>query len=265
MLTCTSFSLQSDHRLIQICQSFFGVTTTSVSAIDRRTADRAFAELLSRYHQWLWKQIHKLPGLDESEAYSAALEGFRRAIITFDLSSGYALVTWASHCVRSALTAVFAREQRQAAKVERVAAIAPLVHEDELIDPFEMEQLHRDLQHLQIAITQLSTATQAIITMRTTGMSFVQISQELGKSASAVRMSYNRALKSLQRLLSLPSSAQFGFGVDTDSSCRDFSSRRLSEGVRLENEPAIWSRSLATGTEPCIYDPPEGSIALCTG
>lgn len=103
----SSLCAQSDLSLIETCQRVFCNSSTSTpSALEKRRADRAFAELLSRYDCWIWKQVHRFSGLDFNEAYSAALDGFQKAIGSFDLTSGHGLVTWAFSCVRSAIVAV---------------------------------------------------------------------------------------------------------------------------------------------------------------
>lgn len=195
--------VQDELTLIEICQRMLGAPTIeALTQIEKRSSDRAFAELLSRYNRWIWKQIKSIPRLDPDDAYSAALEGFQKAIATFDLTSGNALASWAYHCVRGALATVLRNQQRQAARVEKLKATnTTLVHEDELRDPYEEEQLHQCVEKLHQASSLLSETAQQIVLKRNEGMKFRAIGAELGKSADAVRMAYNRAITALGGVL----------------------------------------------------------------
>lgn len=195
--------VQDELTLIEICQRMLGAPTKeALTQIEKRLSDRAFAELLSRYNRWIWKQIKSIPRLDPDDAYSAALEGFQKAIATFDLTSGNALASWAYHCVRGALATVLRNQQRQAARVEKLKATnTTLVHEDELRDPYEEEQLHQCVEKLHQASSLLSETAQQIVLKRNQGMKFRAIGAELGKSSDAVRMAYNRAITALGGML----------------------------------------------------------------
>ncbi|MBW4637626.1 MAG: sigma-70 family RNA polymerase sigma factor [Gloeocapsa sp. UFS-A4-WI-NPMV-4B04] len=193
---------QNELNLIEICQRMLGaLSKTALTQIEKRRGDRAFAELLSRYNRWIWKQINSISRVDPDDAYSAALEGFQKAIATFDLTSGNALASWAKHCVRGALAAVLRNQQGQAARVEKLKATTTLVHEDELRDPYEEEQLHQCVEKLHQASSLLSETAQQIVLKRNEGMKFKAIGAELGKSADAVRMAYNRAITALGGML----------------------------------------------------------------
>lgn len=196
-------SNQNELNLIEICQRMLGAPSkAALTQIEKRLSDRAFAELLARYHRWIWKQIKSIPRLDPDDAYSAALEGFQKAIATFDLTSGNALASWAYHCVRGALGTVLRNQQRQAARVEKLKATnTTLVHEDDLRDPYEEEQLHQCVEKLHQASSLLSETAQQIVLKRNEGMKFRAIGAELGKSADAVRMAYNRAITALGGML----------------------------------------------------------------
>lgn len=193
---------QNELNLIEICQRMLcAPSKTALTQIEKRSSDRAFAELLSRYNRWIWKQINSISRVDPDDAYSAALEGFQKAIATFDLKSGNALASWAKHCVRGALATVLRNQQGQAARVEKLKATTTLVHEDELRDPYEEEQLHQCVEKLHQASLQLSETAQQIVLKRNQGMKFRAIGAELGKSADAVRMAYNRAITALGGML----------------------------------------------------------------
>lgn len=207
MANLNSFPVQDELTLIEICQRMLGAPTIeALTQIEKRFCDRAFAELLSRYNRWIWKQINSISRLDQDDAYSAALEGFQKAIATFDLTSGNALASWAKHCVRGALATVLRNQQGQAARVEKLKATTTLVYEDELRDPYEEEQLHQSVEKLHQASSLLSETAQQIVLKRNEGMKFRAIGAELGKSADAVRMAYNRAIKALGRMLTQPES-----------------------------------------------------------
>lgn len=195
--------VQDELTLIEICQRMLGAPSkAALTQIEKRSSDRAFAELLSRYNRWIWKQIKSIPRLDPDDAYSAALEGFQKAIATFDITSGNALATWAYHCVRAALMTVLRKEQGQAARIEKLTDTnTSLLHEDELRDPYEEEQLHQSVEKLHQATSQLSETAQQIVLKRNEGMKFRAIGAELGKSADAVRMAYNRAITALGGML----------------------------------------------------------------
>lgn len=195
--------VEDELTLIEICQRMLQAPSkAALTQIEKRSSDRAFAELLSRYNRWIWKQINSLTRVDPDDAYSAALEGFQKAIATFDLKSGNALASWGKHCVRGALATVLRNQQRQAARVEKLKATnTTLVHEDQLIDPYEEEQLHQSIQKLHQASSLLSETAQQIVLKRNEGMKFKAIGAELGKSADAVRMAYNRAITALGGML----------------------------------------------------------------
>lgn len=202
MANLCAISLQNEHSLIEICQKMLcAPSAQALTNIEKRSSDRAFAELMSRYNQWIWKQANSISGLDQDDAYSAALEGFQKAITTFDLTSGNALATWAYHCVRGALGTVLRHEQGQIARVDKIAATTSLVYEDEQRDPYEEEQFHESIQKLHQATSQLGETAQRIVFMRNEGMKFAAIGAELGKSADAVRMAYNRAITALNSRL----------------------------------------------------------------
>lgn len=205
MANYSAIAGQTEQNLIEICQRMLLAPTKEVlTQIEKRLGDRAFAELLNRYNRWIWKQINSIPRLDPDDAYSAALEGFQKAIATFDLTSGNALASWAYHCVRGALGTVLRARQGQAARVEKLAAMTTLVHEDELQDPYEQEQLHQSVEKLHHATAKLGKTAQKIVSKRNEGMKFAAIGAELGKSADAVRMAYNRAIAALNQMLSQP-------------------------------------------------------------
>jgi RNA polymerase sigma-70 factor (ECF subfamily) len=195
--------VQDELTLIEICQRMLiAPSKAALTQIEKRLSDRAFAELLSRYNRWIWKQIKSIPRLDPDDAYSAALEGFQKAIATFDLTSGNALASWAKHCVRGALGTVLRNQQGQAARVEKLKATnTTLVYEDDLRDPYEEEQLHQCVEKLHQASSLLSETAQQIVLKRNEGMKFRAIGAELGKSADAVRMAYNRAITALGGML----------------------------------------------------------------
>lgn len=194
--------LQNERELIKISKKMLCAPSTEVLTwSEKREANRAFAELLSRYDRWIWKQVNSVPSLDLNDAYSAALEGFQKAVATFDLTSNNALKTWAYELVRGALGIALYKEKGQTARVHKMAAIAPLTHEDEFCDPYEQEEFYRSVQKLHQATSQLSEITQKIVFMRNDGMNFVAIGAEVGKSADAVRMAYNRAIAALHAML----------------------------------------------------------------
>ncbi|MBW4550973.1 MAG: sigma-70 family RNA polymerase sigma factor [Aphanocapsa sp. GSE-SYN-MK-11-07L] len=203
----SSLSSQPDSSLIDIYQRVFCPSPAQPQPLEKRRADRAFAELLSRYDRWLWKQVKGFSTLNADDAYSAALEGFQKAIANFDLRSGHALATWAFTCVRSAIIAVFRQEGSQSKKVTRIAAVTPLVHEDECPDPYEQEQLHNDLAHLNQAIAKISDSKRQIIEMRNAGYKYAEIGDRLGKSADAIRMAHRRAIAALKGMVN-PASPQ---------------------------------------------------------
>lgn len=205
-----AISLQTEQDLIAICQRMLGAPcAAALTHMEKRLSDRAFAELLSRYNQWLWKQINSIGRLDPDDAYSAALEGFQKAIATFDLTSGNALATWAKHCVRGALGNVLRKEQGQAARIEKLTATnTTLVYEDELRAPYEEEQLHQSVEKLYQATSLLSETAQQIVLKRNEGMKFAAIGALLGKSADAVRMAYKRAITALNGMLSQQSKVE---------------------------------------------------------
>jgi len=240
--------LQNEQDLIEICQEMFCTSSAkSLSHIEKRKADRAFAELLDRYDKWIWKQVNSISSLDLDDAYSAALEGFQKAITTFDLGSGNALVSWAYHCVRSALTTLLRKEQGQTARVNRITATTSLVHEDEINDPYEQEQFHQSIQKLRQATVQLGETAQQILSMRNEGMRFADIGAELGKSADATRMAYNRAIAALSKMLTQQPEAEITvpaqptvFHVDESIQVPKTSSKwRLNSSVRLKRQVSI--------------------------
>ncbi len=202
-MTNLNLVIQDELTLIEICQRMLQAPSkAALTQIEKRRGDRAFAELLSRYNRWIWKQINSLTRVDPDDAYSAALEGFQKAIATFDLKSGNALASWAKHCVRGALGTVLRNQQGQAARVEKLKATnTTLVYEDELRDPYEEEQLHQSIEKLHQASSLLSETAQQIVMKRNEGMKFRAIGAELGKSSDAVRMAYNRAITALGGML----------------------------------------------------------------
>lgn len=210
----SDISLQNEHKLIEISQKMLRAPSAEVlTQIEIREADRAFAKLLSRYDRWIWKQVRSkqvrsTPSLDLNDAYSAGLEGFQKAVATFDLTSGNALVSWAYPLVRGALGAVLYKEQRQAARIHKMSALASLTDEDELYDPYEQEEFYQSVQKLHQATLQLSETTQKIVFMRNEGIKFDAIGAEVGKSADAVRMAYNRAIAALSIMLTQEPSAE---------------------------------------------------------
>lgn len=205
----STITLQTEQNLIEICQRMLlAPNEEALTHSEKRLGDRAFAELLERYSRWIWKQINSIPKLDSDDAYSAALEGFQKAIATFDLTSGNALASWAYHCVRGALGTVLRNQLGQIARVKKLAATTSLTCEDELRDPYEQEQLHQSIEKLHGATEQLSETAQQIVSKRNEGMKFAAIGAELGKSADAVRMAYNRAIAALNQTLSGQSSVE---------------------------------------------------------
>ena len=209
MANYSAIPVQNEQNLIEICQKMLlAPNKEALTHSEKRSGDRAFAELLKRYNRWIWKQINCIPRLDPNDAYSAALEGFQKAIATFDLTTGNALASWANHCVRGALGTVLRNQLGQAARVKKLTATTSLVYEDELRDPYEEEQLHQSIEKLHRATEQLSETAQQIVSKRNEGMKFAAIGAEIGKSSDAVRMAYNRAIAALNGMLSGQSSVE---------------------------------------------------------
>ena len=206
MTNYSAIPVQNEQNLIETCQKMLlAPNKEALTRIEKRLGDRAFAELLKRYNRWIWKQIKSLPSLDPNDAYSAALEGFQKAIATFDLTSRNALASWAYHCVRGALGTVLRKEQGQVARMEKLTASnTALVYEEELQDPYEEGQLYQSVEKLYGATNQLSKTAQQIVSKRNEGMKFAAIGAELGKSSDAVRMAYNRAIAALNQRLAKP-------------------------------------------------------------
>ena len=206
MANYSAIPVQNEQNLIEICQKMLlAPKKEALTHSEKRLGDRAFAELLKRYNKWIWKQINSIPRLDPNDAYSAALEGFQKAITTFDLTSGNALASWAYYCVRGALMTVLRKEQGQVARIEKLTASnTALVYEEELQDPYEEEQLYQCVEKLHGATAQLSETAQQIVLKRNEGMKFAAIGAELGKSADATRMAYNRAVAALKLMLAKP-------------------------------------------------------------
>jgi RNA polymerase sigma factor (sigma-70 family) len=167
-----------------------------------RKGERALAELLSRYENWIWKQVHNASGIDTHEAHSTVLEFFSKAIATFDLTSGYALTTYAVRCVRNALNSLHRKENSQSEKVTRYAANASLVHEDEFIDPYEQAQRDRTIGQLYEAIGCLNEGDREIVLLHDEqGKRFTEICELVGRSYDAVRQAYYRAKRFILGLL----------------------------------------------------------------
>ena len=206
MANYSAIPVQNEQNLIEICQKMLlAPKKEALTHSEKRLGDRAFAELLKRYNRWIWKQVKSIPSLDPNDAYSAALEGFQKAIATFDLASGNALASWAYHCVRGALGTVLRKEQGQVARMEKLTASnTALVYEEELQDPYEEDQLYQSVEKLHGAAAQLSETAQQIVSKRNEGMKFAAIGAELGKSADATRMAYNRAIAALKLMLAKP-------------------------------------------------------------
>ncbi len=196
-------SEKTDYSLIEAVQERAKLLKTGTDGRNPaiRFGDRAFAQLLKRYNNWIWKQIHSFSGLDLNEAYSNALQGFERAISKFDLSRGYALVTFASVAVRRAIQGVVIREQKQTEKIVLAAEIATSYHEDEFIDPYEQEAREQNIASLNEEIGHLEASPQQILQMRNIGMKYREIGTFINKSADAVRMIYTRAVALLQKQL----------------------------------------------------------------
>jgi RNA polymerase sigma factor (sigma-70 family) len=197
------FSEKTDHSLIEAVQerSILLKTGTDERNPAIRLGNRAFSELIKRYNNWIWKQVNAFTGLGHNEAYSAALQGFEKAIAKFDLSQGYALASFASVVVHHAIQKVLHKEQRQIEKVKLAAAIAPLYHEDEFVDPYEQEQREQQIKSLNSEIENLEPSGQKIVELRNAGMKFRQIGEFFGKTADAVRMIFNRAIALLKKQL----------------------------------------------------------------
>ena len=169
-----------------------------------RTADRALGELIRRYNRLLWKEAHAVADIDPGDAYAYALQGFERAINKFNLALDGTVVSYALVVVRRSIQLLIKREKRQREKAKRVAVIAPLHHEDELIDPYEAEQREQQSAALQAEVEQLKPSPQKVVAMRRMGMKFTEIGAFLAKTAYAVRMVYNRAVSRLKKRLQHP-------------------------------------------------------------
>lgn len=257
MANYSAIAGQTEQNLIEMSQRMLQAPNKeALTQMEKRLGDRAFAELLNRYNRWIWKQINSIAKLDPDDAYSAALEGFQKAIATFDLTSGNALASWAYHCVRGALGTVLRARQGQVARVEKLAAVTTLVYEDELQDPYEQEQLHQSVEKLHHATAQLSETAQQIVSKRNEGMKFAAIGAELGKSADAVRMAYNRALAALGGMLTKPPEFSVESALEptvlqeNQSPCRSGTNwmkqlwERAKSNVRLCHRVPILSRTV---------------------
>ena len=189
------FLAKTDETLIKAVQERAQLLKQGIeeSAIFR-AADRALGELIRRYDRWLWKEVRRFPTLDLDDAYSYALRGFQKAIDSFDLTGTYTLVGSACIVVRRSITLLFYREGREAEKERRYAVVAPLQHEDELIDPYEVEQRGQQMAALQDEVKLLKLDRQKVIELRQAGMPWAEIGALFGKTDNAVRAIYSRAL-----------------------------------------------------------------------
>lgn len=197
------FSEKTDHSLIKAVQERSRLLKTGTDEHNPaiRLGNRAFSELIKRYSNWIWKQVHSFTGLDLNESYSAALQGFEKAIAKFDLGCGYAITTFASVVVRRAIQKVLHKEQQQTEKAEMAAVVAPLYHEDAFVDPYEQEQREQQIEALNLEVKQLKPTPHKIVEMRESGMKFKEIGAVFCKTAAAVRMTFNRAIARLQKRL----------------------------------------------------------------
>jgi RNA polymerase sigma factor (sigma-70 family) len=249
-------SEKTDHSLIEAVQERLILLKTGADERDPaiRLGNRAFSELLKRYNNWIWKQVNAFTGLDLNEAYSAALQGFEKAIAKFDLGQGYAVATFASVVVRRAIQKVLHKEQQQTEKVERIAEVAPLYHEDEFVDPYEAEQHEQQIEALNCEIENLEPSPQKVVEMRGAGMKYREIGEFFGKTADAVRMIFNRAIALLKNQLQpqpAPQTAEAEDKLATSAKDPDpipesWMGRlwsRISKSVRFSNSSAISNSS----------------------
>lgn len=196
-------SEKTDDSLIEAVQERTRLLKSGIDTHNRaiRHGDRAFTELLKRYHAWIWKQVNSFNGLDLDEAYSAALQGFERAIAKFDLSRGYALTTFATLVVQRSIQSLFRRAQKEAEKVAAAIANAELYYEDAFIESNEQDEREGQIEALNCARENLEPTPEQIKEMRDSGMKYRAIGAFFRKSADAVRMIYNRVFGAPKKYL----------------------------------------------------------------
>jgi RNA polymerase sigma factor (sigma-70 family) len=197
-------SVNPDYALIEAVQHRYTLIESGCTDLKHpiiRKGDRALSELLNRYQNWVWKQVHNASGIDTNEAYSKVLEAFSKAIATFDLTSGYALTTYAARCVRNALTSLHRKEKSQSEKAARYPTQA-VVYEDDVADPDEQAQRERTIGQLYEAIGCLSESDREIVLLHDEqGKRFTEICELVGRTYNAVRQAYYRAKRFILGLL----------------------------------------------------------------
>lgn len=187
-----------DYSLIETVQNRSKLLESGIDERNPaiRQGDRAFAKLLNRYNGWLWKQVYAAADLDPDETYSAALQGFEKAIATFDLSTGYALATHAYHCVRTAITALRRKIKGQLKKAQAVADKLALRVSTAPDYSEAQEQREQTTTRVYELIEQLSPSDQQIVLLHDeAGKKFVEICELVGRTYDAVRAAYRRAIK----------------------------------------------------------------------
>ena len=168
-----------------------------------RAGDRALAELFRRYEPLIWKEAMFVSNsVDVGDAYAVALKGLGNAINKFKIGFRCALVTFALPIVRNAIKKLLNDATKQRKKAEKFEVIAPLYHEDTLIDSYEVEQCEQQKAALKSEVKHLKPNPQKVVEMRQAGMSFKDIAAFFGRSPDAIRMVHNRAILRLTKRLS---------------------------------------------------------------
>lgn len=188
------FQAQQRYKLL--------ITAQDLSLDDKkivRQGERALERLLASQVKYIESRIQclfaKMPNLNREDLLQSAQEGVIKAIHSFDLSKGVRLITWAWHQISTKFKSLITGEVKQRNAEHNAKKENPISQEKTQVDIVQLEDAQK-------VISQFKPQVQKIIVLRSEGLEFSVIGEQLGKTADACRMSYNRAIQRIRQHLS---------------------------------------------------------------
>ena len=170
----------------QFCSQVPAGDATAQERSQYRRAQRAASQLLSEVDRFLWSVIHQVnPALEPEEAYSIALEGFRKAVATFNFTTPF--VSWLKTKVWGTLMDAHRKVLTELSRQQHIESHCISEYRESVKQPMETVETE-----IPPVITDLPSEQQELLTLRYEGYSWAEIGERLQATAEAVRKRFTR-------------------------------------------------------------------------
>ncbi len=174
---------------------------------------------------------------DHADAITEAYLGVRKYALSYDSTAGDGkLSTWLFYGVRQGVDRILRQITKDNNLRKKSKVLTSAIHEVELEQ--ERENLRSQIRQF---IKYLRPYEQRIVELRAQGKKYPEIGELLGKKADAVRMTFNRAMKTLKTWLMQGLPEEFIKRESQPTIDRDWFKERLGKVVRKVYELGVFS------------------------